>query len=138
MASLSDTVKTLLAADATFAGYATGGVYAEPEISRQDTPAAFSANGEIQPCCLVRLANINQNAQQRKSVRQFVDLYFYQYKNAGTDTIDNMAARAYVLLHDQRITGTATVQFDTETPDIPESALSATVRRASYVANSIR
>lgn len=138
MANLSDTVKAVLEADGIFAGYAIGGVYAEPEISRQDTPGAFDANGEIQPCCLVKLANITQNPQTRFTVRQFVDLFFYQYKNAGTDAVDNMADRAYTLLHDKRISGTAQVFFDSATPDIPEGALSASVRRASYIAHSTR
>lgn len=138
MANLADTIKAVLSNDATFASYATGGVYAEPEISRQDTAAAFDANGEIKPCCLVKLATITQSGQNRYANRTFIDLFFYEYKNNGTDSIDNMANRAYALLHDTRQTGTARVYFDLATPDIPESALSASVRRASYVADLVR
>lgn len=138
MASLSDTVKDVLANDATFAGYATGGIHAEPEISRQTTPTAFNANGELLPCCLVVLKEVQQNDSHRKAVRQFVDLFFYQRWQAGTDSIDNMANRAYRLLHDTRIPGTARIYFEDELPDVPEPVLSANVRLATYVADSIR
>lgn len=138
MANLADTIKTVLENDATFAALATGGVHAEPEISRQDTPTAFDANSEIKPCCLVKLGTITQSAQIRPATRKFIELYFYEYKNAGTDSIDSMADRAYALLHDTRQAGTARVYFDTATPDIPESALSASMRLAVYVADLIR
>ncbi len=51
---MKDVIRDAMLADGTISTLLTGGVHTAREISREDTPAAFDANQEIQPCALVK------------------------------------------------------------------------------------
>jgi hypothetical protein len=92
-----ETVRALLANDATLAVLLTGGVWAATEISRQNTPGAFDANGELMPCALVKLESEGPSGPFVTSSRLFVLVMFYE--RSGYTAIDAAVARAYTLLH---------------------------------------
>ena len=51
-------IQTILSGDATFNNLMTGGIYIPDdadEISVAETPNAYDANGELEPCCYIRL-----------------------------------------------------------------------------------
>lgn len=78
----------------------TGGLYAAAdvgEISRQDTPAAFDANNEIEPCGLLRMGTTIPYGPYRHSQRQFFTVYIYE--RYGNTSIEAARNRLYTLLH---------------------------------------
>lgn len=99
--SLRSAILAVLANDATLTTTLTGGVYGEPEISRQATSAAFDANGEIKPCALVTVEAEDPAGPFDTSSRAFVAVYFYA--RTGYSAIDTALARVYALLHRTRV-----------------------------------
>jgi len=99
-----DDVKTVLEADATLTGLLTGGIYLRTEISRQNTPGAFDANGEIRPCCLINLESEAPAGPFEDSSQVFFRVFFYE--RFGYATIDAARERVYTLLHRQIIGST--------------------------------
>ena len=77
-----------------------GGIYdaqVVEEISRQNTPAAFDANGELQACALLRVRGPTaQSVPFRHGARVTLEIYFYQ-------TGDVARERVYDLLHDTQL-----------------------------------
>lgn len=69
------------------------------EISRQNTPAAFDANKELQPCALVQLENEVPFGPLRTGTTLYVVIYFYQ--RFGHDAIQPAQLAARTLLHRQ-------------------------------------
>lgn len=98
--SVPEDIQVVLAADATLMATLTGGVYAAAEITRQDTPAAFDANGEIKPCALVKGEVETPWGPHEHSSRAFIRIFFYQ--RSGYDDIDTARERVYTLLHRQK------------------------------------
>ncbi len=90
-----------LTGDATLLATLTGGVHTGTEISRQNTPGAFDANGELKACALLVLETDTSVPPYGRGARTFVTVMFYQ--RAGTDAIDTARARVYDLWHEQRI-----------------------------------
>jgi hypothetical protein len=100
--SLSDDIKTVLEADMALMTLLTGGVFAEvEEISRQNTAAAFDANGEIQPCALIKLGVETKAGPYARSVRTPVRIYVYQRQ--GYDVIYPAMDLMFDDLNDQKI-----------------------------------
>ena len=101
--SLRSAVLAVLTGDTTLMATLTGGVYGETEISRQETPDAFDANGEIEPCALLTMEAEDPTGPFETSSRAFVAVYFYA--RSGYSAIDTALARVYALLHRQRVSG---------------------------------
>ncbi len=98
-------IYALLNGDATLMATLTGGLHQAVEvgeIDRQTTPAAFDANGEIKPCALLKFSDQAHIPPYTHGARLIVSLYFYEAK--GAQNIDAALARAYVLLHEQKVT----------------------------------
>jgi hypothetical protein len=102
---MRDAIYDLLSADATFVGILGGRLYQAREvgeISRQTTPGAFDANGEIRPCALLRFGATVPLAPHPHGARQFFELYFYERQ--GYAHIEAARERAYVLLQQAKLT----------------------------------
>lgn len=98
---MRDTIKAYLEADMTLMALLTGGIYAGTEITRQSTPDAFDANGEVEPCALVSAEAEDPTGPYGHSARSFVTVYLYE--RSGYTNIDAARARIYVLLHRDRV-----------------------------------
>ncbi len=95
-------LKTLLENDVALMGILTGGVYDRGEISRQDSPGAFNAVGEILPCCLITLSARTPNTSDIPGASdQYLTIYFYQ--QVGYSSIDAAMDRVFELLDHQRL-----------------------------------
>ena len=100
--SLSDSIKTALEDDDSLMTLLTGGIFNEvEEISKQNTAAAFDANGEIKPCALIKLGVETKAGPHARSVRTPFRIYFYQRQ--GYDVIDPAMEIVFGLLNDQQI-----------------------------------
>ncbi len=95
--SIRSAILAILAGDMTLLATLTGGVYSATEISRQLTPAAFDANGEVKPCALLSLEAEDPVGPFETGSREFVTVHFYERQ--GYTAIDAALARVYALLH---------------------------------------
>lgn len=97
-------IYNLLSADAALMATLTGGLHNAGEvgeISRQTTPEAFDANGEILPCGLLKLESTTPWGVYDDSARLYLTLMLYQ--RVGSDTIDVARRRIFTLLNKQVI-----------------------------------
>lgn len=99
MSALATLVQGILAADAQMQSACPGGIHMD-EISRQKTPTAFDANGELLPCAVVRVSAETAAGPYRRSGQAFINVYFYQ--RTGYTAIDAGIARAFEILNDTR------------------------------------
>jgi hypothetical protein len=100
--SLSDDIKIALEADNDLMALLIGGVHIEvEEISRQNTPAAFDANGEIHPSALLKEGVEIKSGPHTHSVQTPMTIYLYQRQ--GYAVIEAARDLIYSLLHEQRI-----------------------------------
>jgi hypothetical protein len=124
---MRDAIYALLSGDATLMATLTGGLHKAAEvgeISRQTTPAAFDANGEIQPCGLLRFGSISPMGPYVHSARLIIALYFYEPK--GYQNVDAARERAYVLLHRAKVTPAVGACWEIRhTDDVPDGRDSA-------------
>ena len=134
---LREAVVARLQADTTLMAFLSGGVHAANEISRQNTPTAFDANGEIKPCALVKVRNDVQTGPYNTSARTGIEIYFYQ--RTGYDVIEAAALRTLTLLN--------RVQVDTHVWDTvwsddvngeTDDALSCSMALSRYYATRLR
>jgi len=121
--SLSSAIVGILESDYALSAILSGGVHDAAEISRQLTPGAFDANGEILPCALVKTGNENDLAHVVSAVQTPLVIYFYQ--RSGFEDIDAALARCHVLLKglhdsDERIWE---IRFNTEIARTTDEAL---------------
>lgn len=108
---MKDVIKTLMEGDATLAALLTGGVFTGREVSRTDTAGAFDANGELQPCVLVKVGGEFAEGPDEFAGRQFIDIYFYE--RDGFTVIDQAIPAAYSLLHREKIGDASDKVFET-------------------------
>lgn len=111
--SIDNDVRSVLAADATFSGYMTGGVYTWDTtgplfISRDNalTSDAFDANSRLRPCCMVKVrssTSVPSMTDPLPLVGELQNLEIWFYEVDGYDAIENAKQRALVLLHEQCI-----------------------------------
>ncbi len=116
-------------ADSTLSAILTGGIHATSEISRQLTPSAFDANGEIRPCALVTTPGEFADGPDEFAGRLNCTIFFYQ--RTGYATID--AARDYTRtkFHRQKVGDPADKVFEmrwvTSVNEKRDSALDASM-----------
>ena len=119
-------ILAVLTADATFSAPLTGGIHIGPEMSRQVVPAAFDANNELQPCCLIKVESIIPTAVRIPGAgNKFINVLVYQL--VGHDAVATCLDRAYQLLHEKDIPGAGAwrITFTDIIPLLPDDALSA-------------
>ena len=89
--------------DATLMAILTGGAYYDiTEITRQAAADAFDANGEIEPCALIKLSTEVPTGPYDHSQRLTLNIYLYE--RAGYDNIEAARNRIFQLLHGQQLT----------------------------------
>ena len=100
--SLQSDVKTALSADTALMTILTGGIHIDvEEISRQNTPTAFDANGEIKPCALIKLPNEVPTGPFKTSVRTAFVIYVYE--RSGYANIASAMVRIFGDLNETQI-----------------------------------
>jgi hypothetical protein len=136
--SLRDALHTVLTNDATLGSLLPGGVHAVPEITRQATPGAFDANGEVQPCGQLRLESDAPAGPFPTSARTFVVVRVYQRR--GYDTLDAALARVYELLHRQRVSGERVweIRHTGDVVDVWDQALDCALALSRYQVTRVR
>ena len=95
-----DEVVAVLQADSQLTALLSGGIYNyldRKEISRQFTPEVYDANGELQPCLLVREETRIPENSLWDSATLYLTLFFYQ--RYGYREISAARGRVYKLLH---------------------------------------
>jgi len=137
---MRDTIQAALAADTTLATTLPGGVHAGTGISRQRTPDAFDAHGELRPCALVRIETTTQygpyTGTGALSARTYVLVYVYQRQ--GYASIDPALARIRALLHKTRLgTGTFEIVWADDSDDLEDEGLACAMRFSRYVATRL-
>lgn len=138
---MRDAIRDYLAADGTLSGLLTGGIYAVPEITRQDTPDAFDANGEIEPCALVKPETEATFGPYEEagaiSARLYVVVFFYQ--RTGYDVVDQALARTRVLLHKEKLeSGVWEISWADDVLDQEDEALNCSLGISRYVVTRLR
>lgn len=134
-------VATLLRADGTLAGYLTGGIFGDAadgaspagaeEISRSRTPAAFDANGEIQPVILLKNEQtVGRDGMVDHGADTYLAIFFYQRR--GYDSIRPAMARVYALLHRQPLAGYLLVRRVNELDSLRDPGLDSSMTQQRY------
>lgn len=127
---LVQSVRDYLAADATLAGYLPGGLHTTGEISRQKSPAAFDANGELQPCALVNSASDAPDGPTHYAGRLLVNVWLYHRTSDAAN--ETAVARVKALLHKYPLPGTYEVRWAFDTVGFEEEALTARAAVTRY------
>ena len=131
-----DAILGVLQGDATLLATLTGGVQRAVEISRQATPGAFDANGELLPCALVKQETATPWGPHDDSGRLYVVVYFYE--RAGYANIEAARERVYGLLHRVKLTpvdgsGNYDVRHANDLIDVEDQALHVPMAMSRYV-----
>ncbi len=131
---MKEAIRALLAADGTLAALLPGGVFASPEISRQETETAFDANSELQTCANVKLETNSQAGPHRTGARQFFTVSLYQQHDIAD--IKSAAIRVIELLNDSKPTALIYAIVWTDTvPDLQDDALVCNLIVVRFVAH---
>jgi hypothetical protein len=99
-------VQGVLSGDASLLAILTGGLYdglEVREITRQATPNAFDAFGELLPCAITKPETATPWGPHPDSGRLYLLVWFYQQQNHVQ--IEAARERVYKLLHRQEIAG---------------------------------
>ena len=137
--SLSDDIKTALLADAPLVALLTGGIHNDvEEISRQNTPSAFDANGELKPCALIKFnTELPLRSGYKRAVNDPFTIYFYQ--RAGYDVIEPAMNLAFDDLNEKKIgTGVWSIEFDIAVNQQRDTALDCALGSLRFVAKRLR
>lgn len=127
---LVQAVRDYLAADGALMALLPGGLYAGGEINRQDTPAAFDANGELQPCGLVNAGSDAPDGPTLYAGRLLVSVWLYHRTSDAAN--ETAAARVRALLHRQALPGTYEVRWAFDTRGFEDDALAARAAVTRY------
>jgi hypothetical protein len=133
MTALRDAIKNYLALDATLMALLPGGLYVGGEISRQDAPGAFDANGEVKACGLVALEVQTPFGPFADSARQFFTVTFWQ--QTGYTAIDAAIDRTFALLNEGKVGLNAdawTVLHAEDSADVEDPGLKVPMRYGRY------
>jgi hypothetical protein len=132
-----DDVLTELQGDATLAGLLPGGMYAETEISRQNTPDAFDANQEVLPCLALRIESETQSGvyNQAGSVGVRTYLVGYLYQRYGYDKINAAREQMFTLLDHAKIgTRVWEIEWVDDLPNLEDPGLNCSMCVSRYQA----
>jgi hypothetical protein len=132
--SLSDDVKTALEDDDELMAILTGGIHnGVEEISKQNTPSAFDANGEIMPCALIKVPIEIPTGPFARSVRTSFVIYLYQF--SGYDAIEPAMGLIFDDLNEQRIgTNVWNIEFNNAVYQQRDQALDCPLGSLRFIA----
>jgi hypothetical protein len=137
------TILSRLTTDATLAALLPGGIYSATEISRQYTPGAFDASGEVRPCALLKMESEAPSGpydagDTLASTRLFVVVYVYE--RVGATAIDAALDRIFALLNLWHPTGAHCweVRSAGDVRDLQDGALGCAMGYGRYVATRLR
>ncbi len=138
---MREAIRDALATDPTLQALLTGGVYAVREITRQATPDAFDANGEVLPCALVARESDTASGPYAEagalSSQMFVAIYFYQ--RSGHDIIDAAQERAAAVLHRQKLDdGVWEIVWSDDVTDQEDDGLGCSMGMSRYQVTKLR
>jgi hypothetical protein len=135
-----DAIYDLLTSDSELMAILTGGLHTKTEISRQNTPAAFDANDEIQPCGLLKFETQTPWGPHEHGSRLYFSVMLYQ--RSGYDDVEAARERLYQLLHRQKVTpsngGCWEIQHAGDVPDVEDGALGCSLAVSRFVATVLR
>ena len=118
----------------------TGGVHTKAEISRQETAGAFDANGEIEPCALLKIESVGPVGPYTHSARMFLAVYLYE--RSGYDNVETARERVYTLLHDTCVSPSVgscwRIEHSGDVCDQEDQALGCSLAVSRYVATVMR
>lgn len=137
--SLSDDIKTTLDADTDLAALLTGLIHNDvEEINRQNTPNAFDANGELEPCALIKLGTESKlRSGISNSVNTPFTIYFYQ--RSGYDAIEAAMDLAFRDLNDKKIGAHVwNIEYDITVHQQRDTALDCPLGSLRFVAKRMR
>ena len=111
--AISEAIRDVLAADATLAALATGGIYSYEQtgrngISRVTTPNAYQPGGFLKPSVVVKAEAAKTVPAIRDSAsgaQQMVEVYLYDDGDHGFDTLSSARDRVITLLDRQWLSG---------------------------------
>ena len=132
---MRDAIVALVEADGRLAGLLSGGVHTG-EISRQSTPDAFDANGELLPCALVRIEGEAPVGPYQNSTQQFIVVTLYQ--QSGTDIIDTAVTQLFSLLHRVKLAWTWECRWVGDVRDIEDEALRCSMTLSRFQITRLR
>lgn len=140
--------KTLLAADGTLTGYATGGIYNLTELGRLGlnrknalAATAFDSNGNIKPCIVLKLRTsvaiegLGDDANQIVAQREMIEVWLYEF--AGYSSINLMRGRVFVDLQGKQLGGFA-CRWAFDGPQTQDLDVDANVMRVDYAVHSLK
>jgi len=104
--AISESIRDVLAADATLTALLVGGIYSYAQtrrngISRVTTPDAYEAGGFLRACAIIKASDAKSAASIRDSaagLRQTVTVYLYDDGDNGYGAILAARDRAVALL----------------------------------------
>lgn len=131
-----DAILAALQADSTLTTTLTGGLYRAKEISRQETPNAYDANGELLPCALVKQETATPWGPIYDSGRIYATVWFYD--RDGYTAIEAARKRVYTLLHRAKLTpvdgsGNYDIRHSGDVLDQEDPVLSVPMAMSRYV-----
>lgn len=124
-----------LQGDSALGAILSGGLYdgvAVDDISRQATPAAYDAWGEMLPCAILKPESQAPTGPHHDGARLFVTLWLYQQRGAAE--IDAARERAYQVLHRAQLAGMWEVRHANDVLGAEVQALGVPVIMSRYVA----
>lgn len=134
---MRSTVVAKLTGSTALMAVLTGGVHSATEITRQLTPTAFDANGEIKPCALVKMENYAPSGPYDTSER--VAIVVYVYERSGYTAIDAALDLVFGLLNVWKPSGQVwEVRHADEARDLQDEALACSMGYARFVATRNR
>lgn len=137
--SLQSDIQTALESDSALMAILTGGIHIDvEEISRQNTPGAFDANGEVKPSALIKLGVESRlRSGYVTSVNTPFTIYFYQRQGYGA--IGPAMDLAFADLSEQKIGGNVwNIEFDIAVNQQRDTALDCALSSLRFVAKRLR
>lgn len=137
--SLSAEIKSALEASYDLMDILTGGIHIEAEeISRQNRPTAFDANGEIKPCALIKLGVESKlTSGLPNSVNTPLVIYFYERQ--GYANIGPAMDIVFEILSDAKFgTNVWQIHFDIAVHQQRDTALDCALGSLRFVAKRLR
>lgn len=137
--TLSADIKSALEASYDLGLILAGGIHSNvEEISRQNTPTAFDANDEIQPCALIK---IGVESRLRSGIDNSVNtpLVIYFYERQGYTHIEAAMEYVFAILNEQKVGENVwNIEFDIAVNQQRDTALDCALGSLRFVAKRLR
>jgi len=137
--SFSDDIKTALEDDDALMAILTGGIFIETEeLSRQNTPGAFDANGEVKPSALIKLG-VESRLRSGYVTSVNTPLVIYFYERQGYANIEPAMDLVMADLSEQKFGSNVwNIEFDIAVNQQRDTALDCALGSLRFVAKRLR